>query len=129
MAWVAANPARYAGQVVGTGHCVALIQTAAHAPHTRAWRRGSKVRGGNVPTGTAIATFGKTSGKYENKTDGSSHAAIFIEEQSGGISVFDQWLKHPTAQRLIRFKGGVGTANNDADQFYVVESAADFLSA
>jgi hypothetical protein len=123
MSWIADNPESYAGQRVHNGQCVRFVQECAGAPHTSRWRQGRKVRGGDVERGTVIATFGKTSGKYENRTDGSSHAAIFIEETEAGLLCWDQWLRHPVAQRLIRFKGGQGRAVNDADQFFVVERA------
>jgi hypothetical protein len=122
MAWVAPNPARYAGQVVDTGHCVRLTQIAAGAPHTSRWARGSKVRGNPVAPGTAIATF-SVNGRYENRTDGSSHAAIFVAEESGGLRVWDQWTGHPVAQRTIRWHGGQGKKSNDGDQFFVIEEA------
>lgn len=123
MSWIAANPGRHAGQAVGTGHCVALVQAAARAPHTSQWRRGLKVRGNAVAPGTAIATFGRD-GRYENRIDGASHAAILIAEEPGGLRVWDQWKGHATQQRVLRFRGGQGTANNDGDQFHVIEPAA-----
>lgn len=73
--------------------------------------------------GTVIATF-SAAGRYENRTDGASHAAIFIAEQSDGLRVWDQWQGHPVAQRTIRWHGGQGKASNDADAFYVIEGLA-----
>ena len=122
MSWIAPDPASYAGKGEGSGHCVAFVQAAAHAPHTSYWRRGVKVRGNQVATGTAIATFSRD-GRYENRLDGASHAAILIAQVDGGLHVWDQWKGHPVSQRTIRWKGGQGTANNDADQFYTIESA------
>jgi hypothetical protein len=118
MSWVAANPARYAGQAVGSGQCVAYVQAAASAPHTSHWRRGAKVRGGAIPPGTAIATF-DAPGTYGNHTDGRSHAAILIAEQDDGLQVWDQWTGHPVAQRTIRW--GQPKASNSGDAFYVIE--------
>lgn len=120
MAWVAANPARYAGQVIDTGHCVRFVQESASAPHTSRWRRGSKVRGNPVAPGTAIATF-DPGGTYGNHTDGRSHAAILVAEQPDGLRVWDCWRGHPVAQRTIRWHGGQGKASNDADAFCVIE--------
>lgn len=120
MAWVAANPARYAGQVIDTGHCVRFVQTAAGAPHTSRWRRGTRVRGAAVAPGTAIATF-DPSETYGNHTDGRSHAAILVAEQGDGLRVWDQWKGHPVGQRTIRWRGGQGTANNDGDAYFVIE--------
>lgn len=120
MSWIAPDPASYAGKGEGSGHCVAFVQSAAHAPHTSYWRRGVKVRGNQVATGTAIATFSRD-GRYENRTDGASHAAILIAQDGGGLRVWDQWKGHPVSQRTIRWKGGQGTANNDGDAFFVIE--------
>jgi hypothetical protein len=99
---------------------VRYVQECAGCPHTSQWRPGEKVRGSDVPTGTAIATF-DPNGAYGNHTDGRSHAAIFISEASNGLVVWDQWLRHPVQQRTIRFKGGQGRKVNDGDQFYVIE--------
>lgn len=122
MPFVAENPGGYAGRVVGSGHCVAFVQESAKAPHTSAWRAGEKVRGAvGLPAGVAIATFGP-GGRYENRMDGSSHAAILIAELADGLSVFDQWKGHPVAQRVIRFKNGAGDAVNDGSRFRVIET-------
>jgi hypothetical protein len=121
MPLIAKAPGAYAGQAVGSGHCVAFVQAAAGVPNTARWRRGIKVKGSDSRPGTAIATFSHD-GRYENKTDGSSHAAILIAEQPGGLQVWDQWRGHLVQQRVIRYKGGQGTANNDGDMFHVIES-------
>jgi hypothetical protein len=80
------------------------------------------VRGGNHVPGTAIATFSKA-GRYENATDGRSHAAILIAVNSDGLLVWDQWVSQPVAQRVIRYRGGTDPkgAVNDGDAFYVIE--------
>jgi hypothetical protein len=120
MSWIAKTPAAYADRVVGNGQCVGYVRTVAELPHTSGWRRGAKVRGGNIASGTAIATFGPD-GHYQNRTDGSSHAAILIAEEPGGLLVWDQWVDHPVQQRTIRWRGGKGKAVNDGDQYYVIE--------
>jgi hypothetical protein len=122
MSWIADNPESYAGQRVGSGHCVGYVQEACGAPHTSRWRQGRKVRGGDVAPGTAIATF-DPSGRYGNHVDGRSHAAIFIEELPGGLHVWDQWLRHPVSKRVIRFKGSEGRPVNNGDAFAVIEEA------
>jgi hypothetical protein len=121
MAWIADSPESFAGQRVHDGQCVRYVQEACGAPHTSRWRRGAQVRGHYVETGTAIATF-DADGTYGNHTDGSSHAALFVAELDEGLLVWDQWLRHPVAQRTIRFRGGQGRKVNDGDQFYVIES-------
>ena len=54
-----------------------------------------------LPAGTAVATF-NAAGRYANATDGSSHAAIFLAAGEDGMTVYDQWVDHPVAQRFIR---------------------------
>jgi hypothetical protein len=127
MAWIAENPSNWAGARVGTGHCVVYVQRACGAPHTSQWRAGAKVRGHpSIAPGTAIATF-NPNGRYGNHTDGRSHAAVFIDQDAGGIMVWDQWTGQPVHQRVIRFRGGQGKRVNDGDQFCIVEAveAAD----
>jgi hypothetical protein len=52
--------------------------------------------------------------------DGRSHAAIYLSQDETGIWVYDQWFNQPVHKRLIRFRGGQGTANNDGDAYSVV---------
>jgi hypothetical protein len=100
-----------------------LVKHAAGAPPTPQWRRGVKVLGGAVSPGTVIATFDANE-RYANATDGSSHAAIFLETTPrGSIRVIDQWLDHPASERVIRDKAGAGRAADDASRYYVVEVA------
>lgn len=120
-----ADPHRSAGKVVGSGHCVALLQTELGVPLTATWRRGQQVRGGALERGTCIATFGPD-GRYENDTRGASHAAYFLEETPDGILVVDQWVGKAggVGERLIRFKNGAGPAVDDADRYYCIEAIA-----
>lgn len=119
MSYVAVEPKAYKGKTVGNGQCVAFIQQSAAAPHTSRWHKGAKVRGSNTPAGTAIATF--EDGKYINKTDGSSHAAILLEILDNGLLVLDQWGGQAVHERIIRYKAGEGTPNNDGDAYFVIE--------
>ncbi len=77
--------------------------------------------------GTAIATF--VNGRYPNKASG-NHAAYYISQDAGGITVIDQWAgdpKKPTiSQRYIGAKGKDKNGNfvdpsNNADAFSVIE--------
>lgn len=121
MAFIDAKPHELLGSVVGNGHCVALVQQGAGAPHTSQWRPGDPVLGnGSVQRGTAIATF--QDGRYGNHLDGRSHAAIFIEHTNDGFTVVDQWRGRPTQSRLIRNKGGAGPAVDDASRYAVIET-------
>jgi hypothetical protein len=122
MPFVAAHSERYLAQVVGNGHCVAYVRAAADLPHTSLWVCGDPVATTDIPRGTAVATFG-TTGKYENRTDGASHCAIFQQQISTGIRVLDQWVGHPVAHRVIRWKDGVGKAADDASCYHVIETA------
>ena len=118
-AFIADDVNRHIDKVVDTGHCVRFVQVAANAPHTSKWQEGPKVKGRtDIPVGAAIATF--QDGKYWNKTDGSSHAAIYLGQNEKGIQVADQWKGQPVHERTIRFKDGVGAPHNDGDAFAIV---------
>jgi len=120
MAWVADDPHAHLGTVVGNGHCLRHVQIVAGVAHSSTLRRGAKVRGADIPRGTVIGTFNKT-GRYANATDGSSHVAIYLDQTSTGLRVVDQWVLHPCAERVIRFKGGLRPACDDGDAYFVVE--------
>jgi hypothetical protein len=126
MSWVAPSPASYVGQSVGNGQCVAYVQVAAHAPVTAEWTQGQLVKGNDISQGTAIATF-DPDGTYGNHTDGRSHAAIFHEETSTGLLVWDQWVQpagvHKVAPRVISFNDQDGLACDNGNVFYVIEHA------
>ena len=132
---VASDPESYLGKVAGNGQCVALVKEATGAPATSAWSAGDPVRGNkDITPGTAIATF--QDGKYCNKTDGSSHGAIYMSQDSSGIYVIDQWKGQPAHARKIRFQGGkpnvspasgVASPHNDGDAFSVVSVGSSML--
>jgi hypothetical protein len=151
MEYISLNPSSFLGQAVGTGQCVALVQVACKAPLTHnpdgspLWKAGIKVQDAPpLPGGIAIACFG-TDGTYQNRTDGSSHAAILIGKTAEGLYVIDQWLHQPAHQRIIRFKApGVGDNCDNGIYFSVIEvdgpnklgsgatgaqAATDFISA
>jgi hypothetical protein len=121
MPHVAVNSSQYLAQVVGNGHCVALVQACSAVGHTSGWRQGVPARGGEHPSGTIIATF-DPDGRYGNNTDGSSHVAILISEVGDGLMVQDQWQGQPAHHRVIRFRDGQGDAVNDGDRFHLVET-------
>jgi glycerol kinase len=75
----------------------------------------------NMPVGTCIATF-HDRGHYENDTAGKSHAAVLIAVQSDGILAWDQWVGHPVAQRVIRWRQGASDKVNDGDAFHAIET-------
>lgn len=113
------------GRVIGTGQCVALVQAIAHAPLTKFWKPGIKVRGADLPLGTVIATF-DPDGHYGNHTDGRSHAAIYVGQDEFAIRVVDQWLKQPSHHRSIRFTTVPTTRPvNDGNHYFVVESNSE----
>ena len=119
MAFIAKDPEKYAGQVVGNGHCVIYVQKTSGAPHTSEWKEGEKVRGADIPKDTAIATF--IDGVYPSHAHG-NHAAIYVGQNDEGLVVWDQWVGQPVHMRTIHFKGGEGSPSNDCDAFSVIET-------
>jgi hypothetical protein len=123
MAYIATTPETYQNTVAGSGQCVAFVEKASGAPLTSLWTRGVQARRDlTIQPGTAIATF-DVNGKYTNSTDGTSHAAIYVGQNSVGLLVWDQWTGQPVHQRTIRFQGGAPGVRpvNDGDAFYVIE--------
>jgi hypothetical protein len=119
MAFIAPNPEEYEGEVVDDGQCVAFVKEASGAPQTSLWKQGEKVRGSDIPKGTAIATF--MNGVYPSHCHG-NHAAIYVEQNAEGLVVLDQWQGQVVHQRTIHFRGGVGDPSNDGDAFSVIET-------
>ncbi len=114
--------ASFEGQVLGPppyqGECAAGVQVIFSRAGiilglTRTWRPGVRVRGNNVPAGTAIASF--QNNRYWK------HAAILIRETSVGLDVWDQWAGQPWHRRTLRFNDS-DTANgsNNGNLFYVI---------
>ena len=115
-------------ELVGSHHCVALIQRYTNAPNTGAWHEGAAVRGNlSLVQGTAIATF--VNGRYPNLSHG-NHAAFYLSQDGGGIWVIDQWKGDPNKSRVtkryIPFRGHwqdgtFANPSNNGDAFYVIE--------
>jgi hypothetical protein len=116
-------------KLIGTHECVALVQHYARAPTTTLWRQGLTVRGNPaIKKGTAIATF--VDGKYP-RLGHNNHAAFYISQDAGGITVMDQWRgdktnKPTVSTRYIPFRGKNkdGTylrPSNNADAFSIIE--------
>jgi hypothetical protein len=126
MSIIATGYEEYMGEAVDNGQCVRLLQVVAPGiGHTSTWRPGVLARGSGAPRGTCIATF-TPDGRYGNHTDGTSHAAILLEEQPDGLLVFDQWKGQPCHERVIRDKGGADPRwSNDASRFHVIETNHD----
>jgi peptidoglycan hydrolase-like protein with peptidoglycan-binding domain len=107
------------GAFVGNSRqCVALVQAAAHAPLTKFWKEGPKVRDDPPQKGVAIATF--QNGHYLNDTHGLSHAALFLAMDGDGFFVVDQWDNardhHPPQKRRLPFVHPPGPFNTPANQ-------------
>lgn len=119
MAFIAPDPEKYNGKIVDDGQCVAFVKEASGAPQTSLWKEGEQVRGANIPTGTAIATF--IDGVYPSHAHG-NHASIYVSQNDEGLVVWDQWVGQPVHKRTIHFKGGVGSPSNDGDAFSVIET-------
>ncbi len=121
MPFTCSHPGDDEGKVIGNGQCVAYVRKCTGAPQTGLWRPGVKVHGAEqIEFGTAIATF--VDGSYPDKPTG-QHAAIYVEQDATGITVWDQWVRQPVHKRLIRFKNGAGSLSNDGDAFSVIEVA------
>lgn len=120
MAYVAGDPHKLMGTVVGNGHCVAYARAAASMPHTSTWRQGALVHGDNtIARGCAIATFDQNL-RYGNKVDGTSHVAIYLGQSVIGIQVVDQWVGQVVHERTIYFRNAPRKVN-DGRNYYVVE--------
>jgi hypothetical protein len=99
------------------GQCVSYVKRVCPTlPSTSSWKRGTAVKNNKtILPGTVIATF-NSAGKYEG------HAAIYVSQATGGISVYDQWVTPPAkavGPRMLRW-GAAGNSNN-GDNFYVVD--------
>jgi hypothetical protein len=108
----------------GKAECVEFIRQCTGAPHTSAWKIGTKVadaKPGEILRGTAIATFDAKK-KYP-ADDRGKHAAIYLQHSAQRILVLDQWNDQGEVKdRPIAFKRPKGTSrSNDADTFYVIE--------
>jgi hypothetical protein len=94
----------------GRGQRVDLVKLATGAPQTSGWRAGDWVRGNTeLALGTAIATFGPD-GRYGNRTDGTSHAAIYLGQGPEGLRILDQYTGADgivrKQGRILRWEGG-----------------------
>lgn len=118
--FIARDPERALGTVVGDGHCIAYVRSVSDAPQTALWRQGAAIDA-RTPVHAIIATFDRQ-GRYANALDGSSHAAVFLTRHAQGIDVLDQWVGQAVHRRTIRFRQGQGNAANDADRFRMVET-------
>jgi hypothetical protein len=109
---------------------VPLVQAATGAPLTKFWHQGAKFQGNlTIKPGTAIATF-DSDGRYGNKEDGSSHAAIYLRQDGKAIFVIDQWnvwenhkivRKQAPHERPIAFINPRAKPADIGTFFYVVE--------
>ena len=109
------------GQFIG--ECATGVQYVCHKSNdpvgkTSEWREGQKVRGNNIPAGTAIASF--RGGVYAD-----DHAAILIAERPEGLEVWDQFNnpQKPWGTRILKFDySGNNPYSNDGDSFSVILS-------
>jgi hypothetical protein len=129
MPWVLqiAGKGRFVSADTMKTECVEFVRQTSRAPQTSEWRPGLRVmdaRPGQIPPGTAIATF--VDGEYPTDALG-RHAAIYLSHDQFAITVLDQWVpktggRGEVKQRPIRFKVPGGTRrSNDGSCFYVIE--------
>ena len=122
MVYVSTNYESFKDQVLSdasghyTGQCVSYVKRACPSLRaTASWRKGNAVKGlSTLARGTAIATF-DSNNRYLG------HAAIYVSQNTAGLQVWDQWVGHAVAPRMVSFRGGHGNAVNDGDQYYVIE--------
>ena len=120
--WVAAGAdAAHINEKVRKG-CVAAVKALTGAPETAKWRRGKKVKGNNIPPGTAIATFPVE--KDDEPFGFKGHAAIYSFQTEGCLHVYDQHENKRFSWQMIRFQCG-GYVSNDGEAFYVIETMQD----
>ena len=125
MPHVARNYSQYLGTVVGSGHCVDLVQICSTVGHTcRTGAAVTCVRGDVHLRRRASSRRSTYAGQYANATDGSSHAAILLGEEVNGLLVQEQYVGQPTHHRLISFRNGEGDACNDGDRVTTVQRLA-----
>lgn len=107
--------------------CVALVQNVpviggGSVPRTSDWRKGKYVKelkAAEISNGTIIATFDEN-GKYPSTA---RHAAIYINHDEKGITVYDQWASRPKVlQRVLLYKGGENRQVDDGDYYWIVET-------
>ncbi len=122
--YIANNVTQYVGKVVGDGRhrgqCAVLVQWLTKAPLTRMWRAGTRVKGSSkIEKYTCIATF--DGGVYLGLPHG-NHAAVYIEHNSTGIHVYDQWKGKPVSDRWITYgaDGDLTDPSNNGNCFYVI---------
>lgn len=105
------------------GECATGVQYVCHKSNnpvgrTTTWKEGLKVRGNNIPAGTAIASF--RNGVYAD-----DHTAILIAEKPEGLEVWEQFNnpQKPWGTRTLRFKySGSHPYSNDGNRFSVILS-------
>ena len=106
--------------------CATAVKALTGAPATTSWRRGKKVKGNSIASGTAIATFGKAkNGHFTFK----GHAAIFAGYEDG-LAMYDQWwnespiYRRHFSRRVVPYRCG-DYVSNDGEAFYVIELTED----
>lgn len=108
---------------VGSGECAALPQYYTRIGPAAGWVEGEKVKGNStIKKGTAIATF--VNGRYPNKPHG-NHVALYVSQDTTGITVVDQWTGKLPGERVLPFLGEKDGAyvdpSNNGDAFSIIE--------
>jgi hypothetical protein len=121
----------------GVAECVMLVQQAAGAPVTSAWRAGLAIRNaipGEIPPYTAIATFATPDGRRADTPDQRSvaryptdslgkHAALYLSHNAQEIRVIEQWAALGEAkERIIKFNNpDASIRSREGNWFHVIE--------
>ena len=121
------SPERWHNQIVGDGHCVALIKSCTNLGLTHDWRKGANLydqQGGRIVAehqaeilpGSVIATF--ANGRYPSESG--YHAAIYIRHDNDGLWVWDQFKGKAVSQRFIRVRSDHAEPGNTAQAYALV---------
>jgi len=103
------------------GECVSFVKSlTGNSDNTANWRKGVNVvqfgrQGGNIHSGTAIATFKGSNGSY------SGHTGFFGGYTTNGFWMYDQnWVERRVVGKHTVSVGGASSQNANADEYFIL---------